>query len=92
MRPVALDNAANFRVDLRDVIETGFNLLPDHFQFFGLQRLAMAEIQSPCPGNPPIMRFVPLCFTPAASSWRMRPSRPRVSRHSREWARDPRGG
>jgi hypothetical protein len=43
MRPVALDNTANFRVDFRDVIETGFNLLPDHFQVFGLQRLAMQK-------------------------------------------------
>jgi hypothetical protein len=44
MRPVALHNAANFRVDLCDVIEAGFNLLPDHFQFFGLQQLAEAEL------------------------------------------------
>jgi len=27
-----------FPVDLCDIIETGFNLLPDHFQFFRLQR------------------------------------------------------
>jgi hypothetical protein len=32
MGPVALDNAANFRVDLRDVIETGFNLPPDQIE------------------------------------------------------------
>jgi hypothetical protein len=43
MRPVALHDAANFRIDFRNVIEPGFNLPPDQFQFFGVQRTAMQK-------------------------------------------------
>ena len=45
MRPIARDDGADLRVDMRDAtVEPGFDLLPDHLQLFGFQRPAMQEI------------------------------------------------
>jgi hypothetical protein len=67
MGPVALDNTANFRVDIRDVIEPGFNLLAGSFPVLRAPAVGHAEIQSSCPGNPSIMMFVPSCVALADS-------------------------
>jgi hypothetical protein len=43
VRPVARDNAADFRVDLRDIVETLLDLLADQLKFFRAERTSVQE-------------------------------------------------
>jgi hypothetical protein len=43
VRPVAGNNAADFGVDLRDVVEAFLNLLAEHLKFFSAERPAVQK-------------------------------------------------